>query len=61
VTLGHFVYIPGILLLGIVVGWVLAARASAARTADDADRRGRAAARAARARARAADPPDTGA
>jgi hypothetical protein len=29
VTAGHFFYIPSILLLGIVIGWVLASRAAA--------------------------------
>lgn len=25
----HFIYIPGILLLGIVIGWILGSRAAA--------------------------------
>ena len=28
-TAGHFIYIPMVLLLGIVIGWVLGSRAAA--------------------------------
>ena len=28
-TAAHFLYIPGVLLLGIVIGWVLGSRAAA--------------------------------
>ena len=28
-TAGHFIYIPVVLLLGIVIGWVLGSRAAA--------------------------------
>ena len=28
-TAGHFIYIPVILLMGIVIGWVLGSRAAA--------------------------------
>lgn len=28
-TAGHFIYIPVVLLLGVVVGWVLGSRAAA--------------------------------
>jgi hypothetical protein len=28
-TAAHFIYIPGILLVGIVIGWILASRAAA--------------------------------
>ena len=28
-TAAHFLYIPGVLLLGIVVGWILGSRAAA--------------------------------
>jgi hypothetical protein len=28
-TAAHFFYIPGVLLLGIVVGWILGSRAAA--------------------------------
>jgi hypothetical protein len=40
-TLAHFVYIPGVLLLGIVIGYILGGRAAmAARTeANERDRR----------------------
>ncbi len=40
-TLAHFVYIPGVLLLGIVLGYVLGGRAAelAARERDERDRR----------------------
>ena len=44
-TLGHFLYIPGIALLGVVVGYILGSRAAALQREDAADR--------ARARARA--------
>jgi hypothetical protein len=55
-TLAHFVYIPGILLVGIVIGWVLGARAAdlARRDAGERDEaaRARVQAKAARERAR---------
>jgi len=53
VTLGHFLYIPGILLLGILVGYVLGGRAAAAGAADRELLDRRAAARKARSQARA--------
>lgn len=28
-TAAHFIYIPGVLLLGIVIGWILGQRAAA--------------------------------
>ena len=28
-TAAHFIYIPGVLLLGVVVGWILGSRAAA--------------------------------
>jgi len=28
-TAAHFIYIPGILLLGVVIGWILGSRAAA--------------------------------
>jgi hypothetical protein len=28
-TAAHFLYIPGVLLIGIVIGWILGARAAA--------------------------------
>jgi hypothetical protein len=27
-TAGHFIYIPGVLLIGVVVGWILGSRAA---------------------------------
>ena len=27
-TAGHFIFIPGVLLVGIVVGWILGSRAA---------------------------------
>ncbi len=33
-TLAHFVYIPGILLVGIVIGYVLGGRAALTASAD---------------------------
>lgn len=52
-TLGHFLYIPGVLLLGVLIGYVLGGRAAAAAEGDRALRDQRAAAR--RARSQAAD------
>lgn len=48
-TAAHFIYIPGVLLLGIVIGWILGSRAAADAQAAEAKRRE---ARAARDRAR---------
>ena len=42
---GHFVYIPAILLLGLVVGWILGSRAAADAYAADLRRREERAAR----------------
>lgn len=28
-TAAHFIYIPGILLIGVVIGWILGSRAAA--------------------------------
>ncbi len=38
-TAAHFIYIPGMLLLGIVVGWILGSRAAADAQAVDVKRR----------------------
>lgn len=38
-TAAHFIYIPGMLLLGIVIGWILGSRAAADAHAADAKRR----------------------
>ena len=51
-TLGHFLYIPGVLCLGLLIGWVLGGRAAEVARADrEADVKRRAA----RDRARAAE------
>ncbi len=56
-TLGHFLYIPGMLLLGVLIGYVLGGRAAAAGAADRELRDRRAAAR--KARSAAQPPADT--
>jgi len=40
VTAGHFLFIPAVLLVGIIIGWILATRA-AADTANSQQRRRR--------------------
>ena len=50
-TAAHFLYIPAVLLLGIVVGWILGSRAAADAYAMQAKKQ------AARARSAAGDPP----
>ncbi|MFB3855327.1 MAG: hypothetical protein ACE148_16120 [Vicinamibacterales bacterium] len=42
---GHFLYIPAVLLLGIVIGWILGARAARDAFAAEMKRRDEAAAR----------------
>ncbi|MDE0829357.1 MAG: hypothetical protein OSB03_09165 [Vicinamibacterales bacterium] len=42
---GHFVYVPAILLLGLVVGWILGSRAAADAYASELRRREERAAR----------------
>ena len=42
---GHFIYIPAILLLGLVVGWILGSRAAADAYAAELRRREERAAR----------------
>lgn len=44
-TAGHFIFIPAILLLGIVVGWILGSRAAADAYAAELKRREERAAR----------------
>jgi hypothetical protein len=43
-TAAHFIYIPGVLLVGTVIGWILGSRAAAdayaAQQRRDAQRRG---------------------
>jgi hypothetical protein len=55
-TLGHFIYIPGILLLGIVIGLVIGSRKAELAKGDQVEKDRRRAAREARARAREAPP-----
>ena len=38
-TAGHFIYIPVMLLVGVVIGWVLGSRAAADATAMEQRRR----------------------
>jgi hypothetical protein len=42
---GHFIYIPAVLLLGIVIGWILGSRAARDAFAMELKRREEAAAR----------------
>ncbi|MFV8753088.1 hypothetical protein ACNOYE_21275 [Nannocystaceae bacterium ST9] len=50
-TTGHFIYIPGILLLGIVIGFVLGGRKAELARSDESEKDERRAAREARRRA----------
>lgn len=52
-TLGHFIYIPGMILLGVLVGYVLAGRVARSEKSIASEDDARSAARRARARARA--------
>ncbi|MCB9568106.1 MAG: hypothetical protein H6710_13000 [Myxococcales bacterium] len=56
-TLGHFFYIPGVLVLGLVIGYVLGGRAAVAQSADRDERDARKAARRARQAAREGERP----
>ena len=38
-TAGHFIFIPAVLLIGIVVGWILGSRAAADAFASELRRR----------------------
>ena len=51
-TLGHFIYIPGILLLGIVIGFILGGRKAELAGDEQAEKDRRKAAREARRKAR---------
>lgn len=53
-TLAHFLYIPGILFLGMVIGYVLGGRAAEVARSDAGEKDERRAARDARRRARQA-------
>jgi hypothetical protein len=46
-TAGHFIFIPAVLLLGIVIGWILGSRAAADAYATELKRREERAARSA--------------
>lgn len=61
-TTGHFIYIPGILLIGIVIGFVLGGRKAELARDDQSEKDQRRAAREARRRAEAEQdsPPDPG-
>jgi hypothetical protein len=39
-TAAHFIYIPGMLLLGVVIGWILGSRAAADAYASELRKRG---------------------
>ena len=39
-TAAHFLYIPGMILLGVVVGWILGSRAAADAYAGELRKRG---------------------
>ena len=55
-TAGHFVFIPAVMLFGIVIGWILGSRAAADAYAAELRRREERAARRARAAKPAAAP-----
>lgn len=40
-TAAHFIYIPGVLLIGIVIGWILGSRAAADAYASEMRKRAR--------------------
>lgn len=44
-TSGHFIFIPGVLVVGIAIGWTLAMRAVENRKAMEAEKNARRAAR----------------
>jgi hypothetical protein len=54
---GHFLYIPAMILIGVVVGWILGSRAARDAFAAELRRREDSAARAAAKAARAQAPP----
>lgn len=55
-TLAHYLYIPAIFLLGVLVGYIVRDRVQGALAEKDEEQKARAKARDARARARQADP-----
>jgi hypothetical protein len=54
---GHFIYIPAVILLGVVIGWILGSRAARDAFAAELRRREDAAARAAARAAKVQAPP----
>ena len=54
---GHFIYIPAMILLGVVIGWILRSRAARDAFASELRRREDSAARAAAKAARTQAPP----
>lgn len=44
-TAGHFIFIPAVLLIGIVIGWILGSRAAADAYASELKKRERRASR----------------
>jgi hypothetical protein len=54
---GHFIYIPAMILLGVVIGWILGSRAARDAFAAELRRRGDSAARAAAKAARTQQSP----
>ena len=44
-TAGHFIFIPAVLLIGLVIGWILGGRAARDAYAAELRRQGRAGAR----------------
>jgi hypothetical protein len=54
---GHFLYIPAMILIGVVIGWILGSRAARDAFAAELRRREDSAARAAAKAARAQAPP----
>ena len=53
---GHFIYIPAVLLVGVVIGWILGGRAAKDAYAVELKRREEAAARKAARQAESAEP-----
>lgn len=54
-TAGHFIFIPSVLLIGVVIGWILGSRAARDAFAMEMKRREERAARAAAKAEKAAD------
>jgi hypothetical protein len=54
-TAGHFIFIPSVMLIGVIIGWVLGSRAARDAFAQELKRREERAGRAGRAGASASD------